>query len=284
MADYKHCAICDQSKPTTAEHWYMRRNRPVHPCRTCWRVRAAERYQTNRDLLVDVARRYRARLRENGEWAERLKRQAEREREKYNRLSQEERSTLARTKYERCDKERRLQKQKERRAVRSEEFAEKKREYRSRNSEKTRESGRRCQRKRRLDPINRINSSIQSAVVSHLKSAGLRKRRSKHEIFGWTLQELRNHIEALLDEGMTFENYGKWHIDHIVPIGRLRPTSENCPVFKAAWALRNLAPLWASDNIAKLHSLHWSLPESYTNPKLREMYENPDPFLIEVAA
>ena len=50
---------------------------------------------------------------------------------------------------------------------------------------------------------------------------------------------------------MTWDNYGKWHIDHIVPISVFNYTKTEHEDFKRCWALGNLRPLWAFDNISK---------------------------------
>jgi 5-methylcytosine-specific restriction endonuclease McrA len=42
-----------------------------------------------------------------------------------------------------------------------------------------------------------------------------------------------------------------WHIDHIIPISSFSFSSPEDPEFKAAWALTNLRPLWAAQNISK---------------------------------
>lgn len=83
------------------------------------------------------------------------------------------------------------------------------------------------------------------------------------------------HLEVLLEHGMSFANYGQWHIDHVIPLSIFSFCDEDDPAFKAAWSLDNLAPLWASDNISKKDRLDWQLPDTYVNPLLRAMYERP---------
>lgn len=57
------------------------------------------------------------------------------------------------------------------------------------------------------------------------------------------------HIESQFVEGMTWENYGEWHIDHVFP---LSVAFEQGPeIFSNACKYTNLQPLWASDNISK---------------------------------
>jgi hypothetical protein len=66
---------------------------------------------------------------------------------------------------------------------------------------------------------------------------------------GCSIDELKAHIETTFTEGMTWENYGKWHIDHIIPCTAFDHSSED--QIKACWNFRNLQALWAKDNIQK---------------------------------
>ncbi len=50
---------------------------------------------------------------------------------------------------------------------------------------------------------------------------------------------------------MSFENYGEWHIDHVVPASNFSYDSFEDKEFKDCWALSNLQPLWAEENLKK---------------------------------
>ena len=70
-------------------------------------------------------------------------------------------------------------------------------------------------------------------------------------IVGYSLDELMIHLESLFEEGMTWENYGDWHIDHRIPKSWFNFETINDPEFIKCWDLNNLKPMWASENIAK---------------------------------
>lgn len=59
------------------------------------------------------------------------------------------------------------------------------------------------------------------------------------------------HLERQFSPGMSWANYGRWHIDHDTPVARFNFDSAEHPEFKACWALTNLKPLWARDNLSK---------------------------------
>lgn len=68
---------------------------------------------------------------------------------------------------------------------------------------------------------------------------------------GYTKAELARHIERQFLEGMSWTNPREWHIDHILPVSSFCFASYTDPSFKACWALSNLRPLWAKDNLEK---------------------------------
>jgi 5-methylcytosine-specific restriction endonuclease McrA len=75
--------------------------------------------------------------------------------------------------------------------------------------------------------------------------------RSTEELIGYTVSDLRDHIERQFLRGMTWDNYGEWHIDHIVPLSSFTITGPDDPELRRAWALTNLRPLWATENLQK---------------------------------
>jgi len=59
--------------------------------------------------------------------------------------------------------------------------------------------------------------------------------------------ELKEHIESLFLDGMSWDNYGEWHIDHIKMVSDF---NEDTPV-DIVNSLNNLRPLWAKDNCSR---------------------------------
>ncbi len=71
------------------------------------------------------------------------------------------------------------------------------------------------------------------------------------KLLGYNVADLIKHLEAQFLDGMSWENFGEWHIDHVVPQAAFSFESERDPQFKKCWALENLQPLWASENLSK---------------------------------
>jgi len=107
--------------------------------------------------------------------------------------------------------------------------------------------------KREKDPGFRISKNISR----HIRESIDRCKGGYHweELLGFTLQELKEHLEKQFKSGMSWTNYGKWHIDHIRPVSSFSFNSYKDKEFKECWALSNLQPLWAEDNLKKGNKL-----------------------------
>lgn len=69
--------------------------------------------------------------------------------------------------------------------------------------------------------------------------------------FDYTVEQLRTHIEKQFKPGMSWGNYGLWHVDHKIPITLFNYEHPSDLDFKRCWSLNNLQPLWAAENIKK---------------------------------
>jgi hypothetical protein len=69
--------------------------------------------------------------------------------------------------------------------------------------------------------------------------------------FNYSIEQLKSHLESKFQLGMTWDNYGQWHIDHIKPESWFKYDSIDDESFKKCWSLDNLQPMWAIENIKK---------------------------------
>ena len=94
------------------------------------------------------------------------------------------------------------------------------------------------------------------------------KRKRKWEVLaGYTLSQLKEHLSSLFVDGMSWDNYGEWHIDHIIPKSFFdfkKPEDEG---FKKCWELENLQPLWAKDNIIKKDKINTDIQQRIIQQK-----------------
>ena len=101
--------------------------------------------------------------------------------------------------------------------------------------------------RRAKDPLYRLQRNMRSTCSRIVKQLSLGKKpASTFKWIGCSAEELQAHLESLFTEGMTWENYGEWHVDHIRPV---------CSFTAEEWEqvnhYTNLQPLWAEDNLLK---------------------------------
>ena len=111
------------------------------------------------------------------------------------------------------------------------------------------------QKRRSIDPKFRLNEIISNSIRVSLK--GNKADRHWEELVGYTLDKLKKHFEKQFTEGMTWKNYGRggWEIDHKIPVSVFNFTKPEHDDFLKCFALKNLQPLWAKDNLIKSNKL-----------------------------
>ena len=125
--------------------------------------------------------------------------------------------------------------------------------YYENSPEKVKLKNKRARIKFYSNPKNRLSRSITGAIWFSLK--GNKNGRHWEDLVGYNLKKLRIHLESLFKDNMTWNNYGKWHLDHKIPISLWKFNSHNDREFKQCWALCNLQPLWASENLSKRNKI-----------------------------
>lgn len=99
--------------------------------------------------------------------------------------------------------------------------------------------------KLKTDPLERIKKNIRDRIRECL--TGENKSKRTFDIIGLDKENFKSYIENKFTEGMSWENYGKWHLDHIKPLY----LSENEEDLIKLNHYTNLQPLWSEDNIKK---------------------------------
>ena len=99
------------------------------------------------------------------------------------------------------------------------------------------------------DPIYKFRRGISKLMYMSLR----REKGNRHweDLVGYTLEKLKHHLESLFIDNMSWNNYGKWHVDHIIPQTLFKFKTPEDNEFKQCWALANLQPLWAEENRKK---------------------------------
>lgn len=82
---------------------------------------------------------------------------------------------------------------------------------------------------------------------SVIRRFGGKKEGSTFQTLGYSAFEFKEHFEKLFVDGMSWDNWGEWHIDHIIPVSKFEKNTDP----KIVNSLDNLQPLWGVDNIKK---------------------------------
>ena len=101
--------------------------------------------------------------------------------------------------------------------------------------------------RRKIDINFKIRCNLGTRIWDSLKHNY--KSASTLKLIGCPIGFLKKHLESQFKLGMSWNNYGKWHIDHIIPCASfdLSKSEEQQKCFN--WT--NLQPLWAEDNLSK---------------------------------
>ena len=109
--------------------------------------------------------------------------------------------------------------------------------------------------KRRKDPVYRLRHNISNLLRMSLRNRGYSKKSRTHSILGCSFEFFASYIKEKFQEGMTWSNYGKWQLDHIVPVS-LGEIEEEVVALNH---YTNFQPLWKIENIRKTNKLFFGM-------------------------
>ena len=140
-----------------------------------------------------------------------------------------------------------------------EENKEERKEYQKKYGQENKEKINEHNKERyHTDPCYKLRDIVRKLINQALK--GGKGGESFLPYVDWTTPELKEHLESQFEDWMTWDNHGvlhptekRWHIDHIKPQSVMLEgvTSMDDPKFRECWALENLQPLEARENISK---------------------------------
>jgi gas vesicle protein len=137
-------------------------------------------------------------------------------------------------------------------------------QYRIENKDKIKKINKTYQEQRRKkDPCFKLRQNISIIINQSLRRKDSSKcGESILKYLPYSFEEFRSHIESQWKDWMNWENYGMinnskrtWNIDHIIPQSALPYKSMEDENFQKCWALENLRPLEAIENLIKSNKL-----------------------------
>ncbi len=226
----RKCSSCKKLKNTTAFYSSKsHKNGLRNECIDCTKSQALVYYSNNKEKYSISAKKYKKKHQD----------ELKKYQKKWYHENIDKRRKLAREYYEGHKEERKLyrQKNKKHRVKYSQRYFQE-------NKEKIRN---------RL--VNRAKTDINYKLLLNLRGR-IRmaikynyKESSSKNLLGCTIKNIKTHLENQFTKGMSWKNYGKWHVDHIRPCASfdLSKLKEQRKCFN----YKNLQPLWAEENRKK---------------------------------
>lgn len=227
----KKCNSCKEEKEFS-EFYKSKRYKDGHypSCKKCEIKRSTSYYFENKD---EQSKKSKERYYKNQEFYLKKKRE-------YDSKNREEVNKKAKERYHNnLDYAREYyKKNKERILVRNKKWIEENKDYFKRiNSENTKKW-------LKKNPHIVVWRSILYRTIYKFE---IEKESKTIELLGYSANDLKKHIESQFTEGMSWDNWGEWHIDHKYPLSLF---DKDTPI-NIVNSLENLKPLWAIDNIRK---------------------------------
>jgi thiol-disulfide isomerase/thioredoxin len=249
----KKCTICGELKPLTDFHKQKdRKDGYGNWCKPCKSIKKAEQYRENSEHVKAKVAEYR---KNNAEKASQAKKKCyENKKDVYllkNKIRYQEK------------KEEILDQCKQYRDANKEIIKQRHAAYRTKNKERrdvwqkqyyeankpariAYHSAYRKERAKR-DHVYALTFIVRRRITLALKYRGSSKPSKTADMLGCSYAFLAKHLESMFTDGMSWENRGKWHVDHIVPLATAKTTDE----VVALCHYTNLQPMWAFENLSK---------------------------------
>ena len=207
-------------------------------CKECERLRGADYRNKNRQKVNESSKNWRINNPEN------YKKTIEKYLDKNPNMKSTERAKIYRQdiNYQEIERERTRDYYKNNIVIER----EKRKDYYHKNKKKEREKNNKWKNnKRKNDGFYRMKINLRHRLRDYL--IGESKGKKTTEIVGLDKTEFKLYIQSKFVDGMSWENYGDWHLDHIKPLCSAKDSEEALILNHYT----NLQPLWAEDNLIK---------------------------------
>lgn len=104
------------------------------------------------------------------------------------------------------------------------------------------------QNARRQNPRKKIEHALRERVRAAVSGRTSKAARTM-ELVGCTIDQFLGYLEIQFQDGMSWANYGQWHIDHKKPCAAFDLTDPAQQ--KQCFNYSNQQPLWAQENLSK---------------------------------
>ena len=154
--------------------------------------------------------------------------------------------------YRQQNKERISEQKKQHYQQNQERISEQQKQYRERNKERVYErTNKYAKQRKQTDPLFKMRCNLRTLIGNSIKKQGYTKSSRTYKILGCDLETFKKHIERQFTKGMTWNNHGEWHYDHVIPISSGQTEEELIKLNHYS----NFQPLWAEDNRIKSNKI-----------------------------
>ena len=101
--------------------------------------------------------------------------------------------------------------------------------------------------RKQKDPLYKLVKNLRTRLWTALKKN--QKSDTTMKLTGCSLEELKKHLESKFEDGMDWNNYGVWHVDHIIPCANF--DLSNPEQQQICFHYTNLQPMWGEKNMQK---------------------------------
>lgn len=128
------------------------------------------------------------------------------------------------------------------------EYLRKQAEYQKLNADARNKYNRKYRKNRRqADRLFSIRENMRTRFRYELAKRGESLHIKANEYLGCSWVFLREYLAKKFTDGMSWDNYGEWHVDHIMPLASATTKEDLIKLCHYS----NLQPLWAFDNLSK---------------------------------
>ena len=245
MEKDKICSKCKESKPLSKFSKDKQKSDGYRPsCKEC----SKKRYEDNKGKVLEQMKKWYLKNKEEiikrkNEYREEHKEEIRKTQKKYY-IGNKDKFLGKIKKYQEKNKEKITKRQKKYYENNREKLLVKAKKYRENNKEKINNNS----KKRYHTDINfKLATNLRHGLNRVLN--GISKSNSAIKLLGCSIEFLKKYLEKQFTKGMSWDNYGKWHIDHIKPCSKFDLTKKFNQ--RKCFNYKNLQPLWAEENFKK---------------------------------
>jgi hypothetical protein len=221
-------------------------------CSICLNNYSKNHYIKNKEKINNNQIIYRENNKEKIKINSNIYRENNKEKIKQHWFTNKEKLSLKQKEYYILNKEKIILQNKEYRKKNIEKSKQAYNNWRSKNKERVTQYNKIYKKDRKLtDPLFKLKLNIGVLIRNCIRIQKYSKTSKTHQILGCSFEDFKTHLQNQFTKGMSWENAGEWHLDHIYPVSLAKDEEELIRLNHYT----NFQPLWAKDNLKKSNKI-----------------------------